>query len=119
MKAKRDYPTIFGNLRKAGFFTDHAHADVLHVIKSGANRGLWLSYSQTKNAWLIGTYIQVHYEISQPQDIEQICLECLNAKEPIGVVLPPHAVEKFSLRLLSKEEHQQLADEERQFPFPL
>ncbi len=111
MALDRDFRSIRSHLDQMGFFTDQVHDDTLIVIKSGANRGLWVGLFENK--WCIGTFIQLSYEVPLEQSIEQICAECLNAEEPLSFAIPDRLVEKCSLRRPRKTEHERrrLAEE--------
>ncbi len=106
MIADRNFQSIAANLSELGFFTDQTHDDVLKVIRTGANKGLWITLF--KGNWYVGTFIQMAYQVPSPQDIEQVCTECLNTEGFVNNEIPEHLVEKFSLRLLTVEEFEEL-----------
>jgi hypothetical protein len=102
----RDCQSISANLKELGFFVDQAHGNSLNVIRTGANKGLWITLFE-KN-WYVNTYMQIAYQVPLAQDIERLCAECLNAEKFVNVTIPDYLVEKFSLRLLQLEEFEKL-----------
>jgi len=106
MNQTRDLSTISANLTKAGFSTDLREANALVVIRSGANKGLWIRHSHQN--WYAITFIQLAYRIPSANHIENLCAECLHDEKFTNVEIPDILVEKFSLRLIDAEEHEKM-----------